>query len=609
MKTKPNLQQLLGLLSACIFLTLSACGGGSGSSPSAEAGEEQAELLVSLTDAEGDFLTYAVDLQSLTFERENGATVEVLPEETRVDFAQYVDVSELLAKVIVPPGRYDSVSLNLDFSAAQITVQSEEGEPIPATALDTEGNILGEYSVEMDLEEGFRINRGVLAHVVLDFDLDASNTITIDTDEAEVVVEPVFLVDTLVDDPKPFRLRGLLDEVNEEESVFTLELRPFNKRAGRYGDIRIFVDEDTVFEIDAESVANEFGLTELEALDQGAAVVVSGAWNTEERRFIAAQVLAGTSVPWDDSDIMRGTVISRSENSVTVRGAIVELDTGAYSFHRDISFELTEDTPVFVLGDEVGIDAISIGSAVRATGELIDDETWDLSSGVLRVSRSSVSGQVVSTAPLALSLNFINGRRADLFDFSGTGTTEDADADPTFYELALRRSASREIENNDPLRAFGFAQNFGQAPEDFDVQTLVNAVDVKGHMVISYGENGADEVLTVTEANDLVFDLEAALGRHHISRVGIPVDLKTFDEVPVVSPDETSGVFSITGGQRIQMFRDYALFVESVLLELEAGAQISRFDAHGYYENMDNSFTSRRIRIHLSYEDTEATDS
>jgi len=207
---------------------LTACGGG-GSSSSAdqpiatEGEEEQTKLMLSLTDAEGDFLTYVVDVTSITLNRANGAEVEVLSEATTVDFAQYVDISELLAVRSVPVGRYDSISLNIDFSEAQVTVQSDSGTALEAELFDTEGAALTAASIQVDIgsEDAFTLNRGVLHHVTLDFDLDASNTITIDGSEASLTVAPIWIADPIQEDPKPLRLRGALAEVDEAESVLS----------------------------------------------------------------------------------------------------------------------------------------------------------------------------------------------------------------------------------------------------------------------------------------------------------------------------------------------------------------------------------------------------
>ena len=82
---------------------LSACGG-SGSGPVNQAPVSSqgcdattcGTLLVSLTDADGDFLSYSMDFVSLSLTRANGTVVQALPTRQRVDFAERVDLTELV---------------------------------------------------------------------------------------------------------------------------------------------------------------------------------------------------------------------------------------------------------------------------------------------------------------------------------------------------------------------------------------------------------------------------------------------------------------------------------------------------------------------------------
>ena len=74
-----------------LVLVAQGCGGGGGGSaaaPEAEAPPELGELFIGITDAEGDFLRYAVDIEALTLERRNGDLVEALPLATRIDFTE-----------------------------------------------------------------------------------------------------------------------------------------------------------------------------------------------------------------------------------------------------------------------------------------------------------------------------------------------------------------------------------------------------------------------------------------------------------------------------------------------------------------------------------------
>ena len=56
--------------------------------------DESGEVIIGLTDTPGDFTTYTVDVVSLTLTKANGAVVGTVPLSTRVDFAQYTEMTE-----------------------------------------------------------------------------------------------------------------------------------------------------------------------------------------------------------------------------------------------------------------------------------------------------------------------------------------------------------------------------------------------------------------------------------------------------------------------------------------------------------------------------------
>src|SRR5215470_1834950 len=88
---------------------LAACGGGGGGGMPSSSGTQTdscsasscGTVFMAMTDADGDFMSYTVDVVSLTLKRANGATVETLPATTRVDFAQYVDLTEFLTAATI----------------------------------------------------------------------------------------------------------------------------------------------------------------------------------------------------------------------------------------------------------------------------------------------------------------------------------------------------------------------------------------------------------------------------------------------------------------------------------------------------------------------------
>ena len=248
---------LLCFLLATAFASLSGCGASSSSSATEDPINEdtevqKSELYVSLTDAEGDFLTYEVAVTNISMQRENGAQVNILPRTTKVDFAQYVEVSELLTVLEAPIGRYQSLSLSLDFSDSFITVQGENGEAIEAQVQDLDGDALTQTQIEIEFSErdGFVIAPGIPAHITLDFDLDASNTIVIDGESATVTVAPVLVADTIFEEPKPIELKGLLRQVDELTNSFSMAIRPFRVRSEQgYGFAKVFTDEIRILKL------------------------------------------------------------------------------------------------------------------------------------------------------------------------------------------------------------------------------------------------------------------------------------------------------------------------------------------------------------------------
>ena len=86
-----------------LFMALAACGGGSSTGiggttdctkPSVT--DPDGCTYVNLTDSPGDFLSYTVNVTALTLTRSDGTVVNLLPNATTVDFAQYSDLSEFL---------------------------------------------------------------------------------------------------------------------------------------------------------------------------------------------------------------------------------------------------------------------------------------------------------------------------------------------------------------------------------------------------------------------------------------------------------------------------------------------------------------------------------
>ncbi|VAW71175.1 hypothetical protein MNBD_GAMMA10-310, partial [hydrothermal vent metagenome] len=246
-----SLKRGLCILSLFTFMLLSVYGCSSGSDTTTAQGDS--ELVISLTDAEGDFLSYTVDVQSIKMLKSDGAKIETLALTTQLDFARYVEVSEFLTTATVPSGHYTGAQIVLDFSNALITVQDENGDAINATPQDVNGNPIGLLTLDLSFngQSDFVIAPGIAAHITLDFDLDASNDVIINGSTATVIVRPVLIADTLLEKPKPHRLRGVLGRVDPVAESFDVIIRPFRHRfSDRFGQLNVQTTDKTSYEID-----------------------------------------------------------------------------------------------------------------------------------------------------------------------------------------------------------------------------------------------------------------------------------------------------------------------------------------------------------------------
>ena len=245
-----------------VALMLSACGGGTGTAstepplaseciPGDPATADQCgTLIIGLTDGDGDFLSYTVDVLSLTLEKADGATIEVLPNSTRIDFASYVDLTEFISVTNIPPGVYVAGTIQLDYNDAEVFV--EAGDQAKETVVvDADGNPVTRTELKIMLSDRDQlfVSRGRTALMTLDFDLDASHMVDIDQTPAVARAEPFIVAELNPVDSKEIRVRGRFIEANEAEMYYVVALRPFYDRVGDFGRVKVHVTSETDFEV------------------------------------------------------------------------------------------------------------------------------------------------------------------------------------------------------------------------------------------------------------------------------------------------------------------------------------------------------------------------
>ena len=582
--------------------------------------DECGTVLIGLTDADGDFLNYTVDVLELTLETANGRTVNVMPRATRVNFTDYVDVTELVAAAIVPPATYVSGTISLDYGDAEVLVEAA-GVAKNGVVTDMDGVELGQTRLKIALS-----NRDQLtvtkrrAHLLqLDFDLAASHDVDIVPTPARVASEQFIVAEVHPVDEKDIRVRGPLVAVNEDEMSYTIAVRPFHDRMGDFGRFKVSVSDETELEVNGEMWVGAEGLRALSAAGQGTPTVAKGTLTTSDRRFTADLVLAGSSVPGHDADAVVGNIIKREGNFLTIRGAtIIPRDAATdrrVHFHDDVVVEVGPDTKVFRDGhrfSDLSIDALSIGQKVTVRGNQPTASTdaaapqilFDATQGAVRMHVTHVSGIVNMIVPgqADITLHAIDRRRAEVFDFTGTGPSEDLDADPANYEIRTGPLTLPGLTSGKPIVAYGFPSAFGMAPPDFTGRSIIDYNDVRSAAGVGWGKEGTIAPFLSSGSDGLVLDNQNGDidQRHYIKQGPVLIDLTELDSnTTFIARESGRMLFSIKSLDSLRLYSDWDDFVNDLNASLNGATTARSMHAYGQYDVDSNTFTAYKLGIFL----------
>jgi hypothetical protein len=86
--------------------------------------------MVTMADATGGLSQLPRSLTSLQLQTAAGATVETIPATTKVDFAKFVDLSEVVSAGQIPPAEYVAAKLTIHYSNAQISAVDGTVTPV-----------------------------------------------------------------------------------------------------------------------------------------------------------------------------------------------------------------------------------------------------------------------------------------------------------------------------------------------------------------------------------------------------------------------------------------------------------------------------------------------
>lgn len=616
------------MLFICLLTLFSLFGCSSGSGD-----VEQGEVTIGLTDAEGDFLSYTVDVTSITLTKANGNVVETLPMTTTVDFAQYVDMTEFLTAASVPLGAYKAATLHLDYSNADIVVEGSEGNAVQAIhLLDTEGNPITQVNVDVFLanRSALVVAPGVTNHITLDFDLELSNSVTFEDGVATVTVDPTLTAEVNHNNSKPYRVRGLLDEVDTEYGYFTVDIRPFfhnmKNAKHQFGQVMVMTSDDTVFEINGSSLAGQDGLDMLADLETDTAVIVMGHMVQGEKNAIAAtSVYAGTSVPGQDSDFIKGSVMARNGNTLTVNGMVYVRDQDKFMMNDTVIVTIDTTTTVKKQQSEesCSIDDISPGQNVTAQGDITlnEDENniftpeMDATQGIIRMNMTVLRGQVaddatddsgdmddsiiaVAASPyFTVDLDNISMRNADLYDFAGTGSDVENDALESNYEIETGNLDISEFEAGDDVKIYGFPNAFGAAPYDFLATSVVSYVDQLSLIKMTWIPATLTPFSSMTE-EELAVDTND-LTHFRIFKCKGPMlyDTPLIDGLSIL-PGER-GIYVIIKDHETYVYSDFAEFVSILSAMLDGYNRAKDLFVAGTYDGPNSTLSALYLTIKI----------
>jgi hypothetical protein len=603
------LKKTFGSLAAVVLAAmLSACSGSQ--DPQLQPDKDpppSGKMYLVITDAEGDFLNYSVDVTSIQLHKLDGSMVETVPVNTRIDFASYTDLSEFFSVLTLPEGTYDQIDINVDYTNADIVVQDDQGNPLAAQVVDINGQPINDFTLSVDLGSrgAVHIGAGKIAFVTLDFDLASSNTI-LSLEPATVQVEPFIVAHADLVEQRDHRARGLLESVDLTQNSFSLDLRPFHVRDGRFGQIDVQANDDTHYEIDGVAYVGNDGLTALANMPAGTPVIVQGQIYTQDRIYVAAEVYAGSSVPWDGMDAVRGVVIARQGDLLTVHGAHTELGSGVVTFRDVVEVQLADTTRVTrQLGADLSFDKndVSVGSRILAVGHFTDAShaVLDTSEGAVRLLMNQVKGQVVDPANLTLTLARINGRPVSLFDFQGTGMDPNMDVDPTMFEVDTGLLPLPSVQVNDWVAVRGFFNAFGQAPADYFAKTVVDiALDHRAAHLFANWTGGDANAIATFDPEFLVFDLTTAQAALKIAGIP-PMDLSGQSQ-QVIKPALAHGVYAIKYANQpgITVYTDFVQYSAALESAMADGAVVMKAHALGRSDQTNGDFLVVQMGILLN---------
>ena len=618
------------LIGLCVFaaLALAGCGSSStgsfpgmtsSSSPptSQMACADCGTAVISLTDAPGDFVSYIVGIDSLTLTRADGQVVQTVPVTTPVDLAQLVNLSEILSAEQIPAGSYTSATLTLNYTNAVLVVDTNSGDvTIPAAdILNAQGQPLtGTVAVTLNLANSgpLVITPGTVSNLALDFNLAASNSVDLTATPITVTVNPSLTASLTPDTSKNIKVRGPLVSVGTTADDYMIDISPFHDADDGFGELTVNTTAATSYLINGTAYIGSAGLTALAALPADTLTSAYGTWDRTTQTFTASTVDAGSSVVGVAGDSVRGTVVARSGDTLTVDNALVFLPlvangNGAFGFQRQMTVMVGSGTTVTEQGQAgtLPLTDLSVGQQARFIGTFTTSTstpsmmsgttsggTLDATGGTVELQPTDGVGLLSSSSSglMTVDLQALGHVNAGALTFTGTGVTSNADATASAYQVAIPTSFSTTaLTSGLPVSFTGFVAPFGTAPPDFTASTVVSSQQARAWLTVGWSGSGDSAPFSVLTSSEMLLNQSTLAGA---GSAALHIDWTTLDPATLGSglelvPNTSMNAFQAfaivhTSSKTIDSYDTFADFTAALMSDLGSGSAL-RLTAIGTY--------------------------
>ncbi len=578
---------------------------------------------VSATNAH--FTSFIVTISGFSMTRDDGTVFTPLAIAEQADLTSADALSELLNSPAIAEGTYRTISLSLDYTTAQITVDVN-GQAVAVSPLANDGTALSgaTLSLTFDKSKPLVISKQQSQRFELHFDLAAATSgLNLSVSPATAFLYPFVTASLVPANSNPIHAKGAFLTADVKGGNFIMNGHPFFDEVNSLGANKVVTTTSTTFDINGTTYSGTAGLDALSKQPLNVAVSVVGAFTDMSKvtpELTATYVVAGNSVEGATVDHISGDVAARSGDSITLRGATVASHLGTVTFVNSATVTVTDSTFITAdghAGTALTKAAISVGEHVDAAGAATADSTGliitlDASNGEVRLQSSRLWGQLNSATPGSVALNLLslNGFGVAGFNFAGTGTATANDAAPTNYFVNSGTSDLSATAPGTLLRVDGDANAFGAIASPtspaFTATAVTSASSTDAILEVEWTGTGTTAPFVSSSTAGMVVNLaNTALGAvHHVSTGPVSLDLTNL--IPAPSAANTTIVagaattnFALGGGSTTATasFTSFADFITAVGADLNGTNAVRKLVAVGRFDATSNTFTASSIDL------------